>query len=379
MSLAPGVAEQAELYVEIFGYSAAAIVLVALSIVLNWNVGQGLGKAIARLVPRSVGGLQIGKAVTVWLQSWNNEFRRVRRRSTLLFAWALIFSAFAASNILTLAGTVQRADGVVSEWQRWAAYVVAFVFTTYAMAQYYSIGAVATSTVVVVTSIAAMLPGVFVTLTSRGTSGGISKVVNLSIWGPFFLILLIPIFYLYTDLKIWSHWWRGFPIVLHVAFAMGLWIVLWVGPEVAGQDTDLARAGAGWAYFVLVLVWYFLMLVLIYLWKIGPPRKQTHATDAVFYVDFPVAAPDNTINDAEKGQETQRPAHRSQQKQQQQSRPKRVVNLDPRSPYYTAPAPTAGPGTLQPQSIRGRARVMPAHQRSPSSTSSRPFSTIRST
>jgi len=378
MSLAPGTAEQAELYVETFGYSACFTVLYVLAIVLNIKVARQLGTAIARLVPRGFGGIQLGETITVWLQNWHDEFRFVRRRITMLFAWAFLFNSFAASCIITLAGTVLRSDGVVSEWQRWAAYGFAFLFTTYAMAQYYAIDTVATWTIIIPIAVFAMGPGCFVSLTARGANGGKAKVVDLSIWGTSFLIILIPAFYFLSTLKIWSRWWRGFPIVLHCAFAMGLWITLWAGPEVAANDNDVTRAVAGWFYFGIVIIWYIFMLLLIYLWKIGPPRQRIHATDAVIYMDFPVPGTGAGTGDeiespsADSAKPSSSPstaAHQpspaskppqQQQQQQQQTRAaaargqtQRVVNLDPSSPYYSRP-PQATVTTLQPEAIRGR-------------------------
>lgn len=368
MSLAPGPGEQAELYVETFGYSACFTVLYVLAIVLNIKVARQLGTAIARLVPRGFGGIQLGETITVWLQDWHNEFRFVRRRMTILFAWAFLFNAFAASCIITLAGTVLRADGVVSEWQRWAAYGFAFLFTTYAMAQYYAIDTVATWTIIIPIAVFAMGPGCFVSLTARGGNGGKAKVADLSIWGVSFLIFLIPAFYFLSTLKIWSRWWRGFPIVLHCAFAMGLWITLWAGPEVAANDNDVTRLVAGWFYFGIVICWYIFMLLLIYLWKIAPPRKRIHATDAVIYMDFPVPgtgagtsdeiespSADSTKQPTSSPSTAPQPLTTQPQTREAAARGQtmRVVNLDPSSPYYSRPPPAAVT-TLQPEAIRGR-------------------------
>lgn len=263
MDLAPGRAEQAALYISLFTYAALSVIVFLIGIVFNWKVARDVGGAVARLAPPQLGGVQIREGVTRWLKRWQDEFRRVRRTITFLFAAALLANAFAMSTVITLAGTFERDDGVASQWQRWAAYTFAMTLTTAGMvrarvlmvvlanthtpqAQYYALETLATWIFALLPATAGMLMGTFVSLTSKGTSGGIGKVVNFSIWGPFFLIALIPLFYIYTTYSILRKWWRGFPIIVHVLFALSLWIVLWAGPEVGGPNNDAARTAAAW-------------------------------------------------------------------------------------------------------------------------------------
>lgn len=345
MSLAPGIGEQAALYVEIFSYSAAGLIVFLLAIVLNWRVAKDVGKAVSRLVPSQLGQLQLRQTAINWLSQWQDERRRVRRFMTVLIGASFLISAFCASCILTIAGTTVRADGVVSQWQRWAGYTLAMTLTTAAMAQYYAIETVATWILALFPATAAMLMGVFISLTSRGTNGGVAKVVNFSIWGPVFLIVLIPIFYVTTGYSILKRFWRGFPIVVHVLFALGLWIVLWVGPEVAGKDTEAARASAGWAYYVLVLLWYLVLLFFFYFWKMGPPKRRTSATDAIAVSTEPDGTiADNTTKNTPKGK-ARRGTHKA-------------VNFDQRSPNYALPPTRRGPSSRYvPETSRSKIRT----------------------
>jgi hypothetical protein len=339
--LAPSVGEQAALYVEIFSYAALGIVLIVLAMVLNWKGAAGLGMAVAQLLPQQVAGVDIGGTIRVVLKSWHGELRRVRRTITILFALSFLVSSYCTSNILTIAGTQLRADGVASQWQRWVGYTIGMVLTTAGLAQYYAIEVVATWVWVLVFAAAGMVQGVFVSLTAKGASGGLAKVINLSIWGPFCLLALIPIFYLYTTLDIWRKWWRGFPIIVHVAFAFSIWIILWAGPEVATDGAEGSRVGAAWGYLILVMLWYLIMVGLVYFWRIAPPRRRTYATDAVIMVN-----PQGVDDGANKGGKT---THK-------------VVNLNPASPNYQPPGGSSGGGSdrLLPEAIRGRFKSPPA-------------------
>lgn len=342
MDLAPAKGELAALYVTLFVYAASSVVVFLMGIVFNWKIAREVGSAVARLAPPQLGGLEIREGVTRWLVRWQDEFRRVRRTITFLFAAALFVNAFAASNLITLAGTFERDDGVASQWQRWAGYTLAMTLTTAGMGQYYALETVALWIFALLPATGGMLMGVFVSLSSRGTSGGVAKVINFSIWGPVLLIALIPLFYIYTTYSIWRRWWRGFPIVVHVLFAILLWVVLWVGPEVSGPNTEAARTGTAWAYFVLVFVWYLVMMAIVYLWNMGPPRRRTNATDSV-----PVLENDG------KGGGAKRTSTNGGSQQQQQGRV--VVNLDPRSPNFRPPAPRGGGGSGgPPEGSRGR-------------------------
>lgn len=111
--------------------------------------------------------------------------------------------------------------------------------------------------------------GVFASLTSVNTANGKGKVVVFSVFGPILLIALVPLFYVYTNYSILKRWWRGFPIVIHVALALFLWIILWAGPEVGGPDTNAARVGTTWGYFIVVLIWMLVYLLMVYFWKMG--------------------------------------------------------------------------------------------------------------
>lgn len=345
MSLAPSAGEQASLYIEIFTYSAGGLILLLLGVVLNWRIAKDVGEAVGRLVPQQFGQLQLQQTAVKWLAGWQNERRRVRRFMTFLVAGALFVNAFAASCILTIAGTTMRADGVLSQWQRWAGYTLAMTLTTAAMSQYYALETVATWIMALFPAAAGMSMGVYISLTAKGDNGGLAKVVNFSIWGPVLLLGLIPIFYVYTTYNLLKRWWRGLPIAIHVLFALGVWIVLWAGPEVSSKDTKFARVSAAWAYYVIVLLWYLVLLFFFYFWKMGPPKRRTSATDAV------VVEPTESTKT---GQPT-RPGQRTGGK----SGTHRVVSFDERSPNYALPPSRTGgsPGSLVPETSRRKARI----------------------
>jgi len=333
MSLAPDVGEQAALYVEIFSYSALSLITIMLGAVTNWRSTDEIGAVLARLTPPQIAGINLAKTITVWLGNWQDEKRRVRRFMTNLVAAAFMASMIGAGCILTLAGTYQRADGVGSEWQRWAGYGFGFLFTTAAMCQYFAIETVATLLLMAIGAVG-MGFGTFVSLTSVGTNGGKAKVVFLSVIPGIFLLALIPLFYIFSGLAVLKRWWRGFPILVHIAFAYAVWIVLWAGPEVGSNDNPVGRTSAGWAYYVIVLLWYSILLLFFYFWKIAEPKRRTTATDAII-VDYVPGT-----GDIEKGTEMEEI--------------KRVVNLDPTSPYYKPP-PELKPGPnipLQPETVR---------------------------
>lgn len=342
MSLAPSKGEQAALYIEIFTYSAGGLVLLLLGIVLNWRIAKNVGEAVSKLVPSQFGSLELRQTAIKWLANWQNEYRRVRRLMTFLVAGAFFISAFAASCILAIAGTVQRADGVDSQWQRWAGYTLAMTFTTAAMTQYYALETTAALLMGLFPAAAGMGMGVYISLTAKGVSGGVAKVVNFSIWGPVLLLGLIPIFYAYTTYNLLKRWWRGLPIAVHVLFAMGVWIVLWAGPEVSSNNTKFARVTAAWAYYVIVLIWYLVLLFFFYFWDMGPPKRRTSATDAI------ITQPGETSK-------TGKMSGRTGQQRGGSAGPRKVVNFDQRSPNYSLPK--SKPGAMVPESSRRKARV----------------------
>lgn len=285
MDLAPSVSEQVVLYIEMFSFLALFMVYILMAIVFNWKITRNLGKAVEKLGGDKIGSAKLRSTVANLLTNWQDEFRRVRRSITFMFAIALFFMALADSTIITIAGTQERNDGVASQWQRWAAYTFAMILTTAAMAQYYALDRITTWLVALIPAAAGMGLGVFVSLTSVGTGGGADKVVNLSVWGPVILASLVPIFYIYTNINIYKSWWRGFPILVHVLFALVLWVILWTSPEVAAPNNQHSRTLSALLYFVFVLLWFLSLTVIVYFWKMGPPMPHTYATDATMDSD----------------------------------------------------------------------------------------------
>ena len=324
MDLAPSAAEQVALYATMFAYAATSLVLYLMGVVLNWAIAREVGTSVERLLPKQLGDIEISKTVTEWLERWHDEFRRVRRSITFMFATAFLVNAFAMSTLITVSGTFVRDDGRASQWQRWVAYSLAMALTTAGMAQYYALETIVTWLFALLPATAGMGMGVFVSLSSVNTSGGIAKAVNFSIWGPVLLVALIPLFYIYTNYSLLGRrWWRGLPIVIHVVWAMAIWIVLWASPEVGGPNNAGSRTASAWAYGILVWVWYLSMLVIVYFWKMGPPKRRTSATDAV-------------VRGSKDG---------------------KVVNLDPRSPNFQLPPQKQqqpGRGGGNPESVRGQ-------------------------
>lgn len=325
MSTAPTIPEQFALYVEMFAFASASLVLFALGVVVNWRVVRNMDDLVGNLVPKNIRGISARDLVKTVLARWGDEFRRVRRSITFMFAVALMGVAFADSTIITIAGSQLRDDGVISQWQRWAAYTLYMLLSTVAMAEYYALDPVPRWLLALLPGTAGMGMGVFVSLTGDSGDGYADKVANLSVWGGVLLMALVPLFYVNTNYSILRKWWRGFPIVVHVLFALLLWVILWAGPEVAASGSTFARVTAAWFYFATVLAWTLADLAMVYFWRMGPPKMRTNATDAV------IVDPDELEDAAEaegegmlelgRGGAPPAPSHRA-------------VNLDPHDPNY---------------------------------------------
>lgn len=82
----------------------------------------------------------------------------------------------------------------------------------------------------------------------------------------------------------------------------------------------------------MVLIWTLVYLLMIYFWRMGPPKRRTNATDAV------VVHGSGGVSGMEKGVRGV----------------KRVVNLNPNDPNYKLP-PSRGGGPPPLEAIRGRA------------------------
>lgn len=340
MSTAPSIAEQYALYVEMFAFASGSLVLFALGVVVNWRVVRNMDELIGNYIPKSIRGIELQKPVMDVLAQWGDEFRRVRRAVTFMFGVALLGLAFANSTIITIAGSHLRNDGVVSQWQRWAAYTFYMLLSTVGMAEYYALDPVPTWLLGIIPGTAGMAMGVFVSLTSDTGDGYADKVANLSVWGGVLIMALVPLFYLYTNYSILRRWWRGFPIVVHVLFALLLWVILWTGPEVAGEGSKFSRVVAAWFYFAVVLLWTLADLAMVYFWRMGIPKQRTSATDATpsITVDMDeveeAAEARGLLEKGRGGEAIRGPGHQ-------------VVNLNPDSPHYATTTPAAAGWPLQ--------------------------------
>lgn len=280
MNLAPSVPEQYALYTEMFAYSAAALVLFVVGIVLNWRVTKNLDMKLKPREGPQTAGVRITERILSQLAAWQGVMRRVRRGMTMMLVVGLLALAFANSTIITISGTELRSDDVAGQWQRWAGYTFYMIMSTAAMAQYYGIKTMATWLFALIPAAGGMVMGVFITLTSLENPAGADKVINFSVWGVILLVSLIPMHLIYTRYSIFKNFRRSGPILLHVGFALSLWAILWTGPEVGGANTVARRTVSAWLYFVMVSFWTLSNVVIFYTWQLGPPKKITHATDS---------------------------------------------------------------------------------------------------
>jgi hypothetical protein len=324
MNAAPSKAEQYALYAEMFAMAAGAIVLFVVGIILNWRVTKGSVSALLgqneEEPPRSLKDVRNplekgGAFIMRQLSILEGPFRRVRRTMTMMIVVALLGIVFANSTIITVSGTVVRNDNVAAQWQRWTSYVLYMVLSTAAMAQYYALNEVTTWLFALIPAGFGMAMGVFVTLTSLDNAGGTDKVVNFSIWGGLLLLSLIPLFLIYTGYSILRRLWRAIPIVVHVLFALSLWIILWTGPEVGGKHSVAQRTASAWLYFAIVTIWTVANVIFFYSWRMGPAKVETKATDSVVRRYATGRTP---------------------------SRPQPIVNLSPKSPHFSL-GETRGP------------------------------------
>ena len=348
MSLAPSIAEQYALYVEMFAFASGSLVLAALAVVVNWRVVRNMDDLVSGLLPKNFRGIPLQSLVKTVVARWSDQYRRVRRSITFMFAVALLGVAFADSTIITIAGSQLRSDGIISQWQRWAAYTFYMLLSTVAMAEYYALDPIPRWLLALIPGTAGMGMGVFVSLTANTGDGYADKVANLSVWGGVLIMALVPLFYINTNYSILGRWWRGFPIVVHSLYALLLWVILWVGPEVASDGSKFSRVAAAWFYLGTVLLWTLTDLAMVYFWRMGPPKMRTNATDSVI-VDFDELE-DAAEAEAE-GEGTLELGHGKAPGVPSQ----RLANLDPHDPNYDP-----GTGTpLQQAPVYAGGRIPP--------------------